>query len=311
MLLRLTICVAVSVALFAVIGCGGPSGSPATAGGAMDDDPFADNNVTVVSSEAATGPKVAKSNTRRLKKNPNRRKTEPMPANLTQGYGMVGESKNARSLQKSNPTSLPRVKAKPEHPIVALIGESAPNISVPIAGGGQVNLVSHQSSDILVVVLWASYNHLCQDELPELKTAVDRYSDEQVQLIAINDGEGIETIKKYLERNGLELQVGIDLKQEVADAFSVHQLPFVAIIDKEGIVQSIHVGYIDSLGDDINEDLESLVSGKSIIERAKERLSRQKLSMRIPTPSMWEQRALVQRHPSGSAESLLRYRPRF
>ncbi|WP_339912313.1 TlpA disulfide reductase family protein, partial [Symmachiella dynata] len=178
--------------------------------------------------------------------------------------------------------------------IVAMIGESAPDINVPIAGGGQVNLVQHESSEILVIVLWASYNHLCQDELPALKAAVDRYSEEQVQLLAINDGEGIETIKKYLARNNLELQVGVDLKQEVADAFLVRQLPFAAIIDSEGIVQGIHVGYIDSLGDDISNDLQSLVSGKDIIERSKERLSRQDLSLRTPAPSMLDQRSLVQ-----------------
>ncbi|WP_197532534.1 TlpA family protein disulfide reductase [Symmachiella macrocystis] len=259
----------------------------------MDNDPFANHDVTVHSSEVVTVQAGAKSDTRRTKRNPNRRNTEPMPANPTRGYGMVGERNTARSSKTSNPESLPRVKPKPEHPIVALIGESAPNINVPIAGGGQVNLVSHQSSEVLVIVLWASYNHLCQDELPALKAAVERYSEEQVQLLAINDGEGIVTIKKYLERNNLELKVGIDMKQEVADAFLVRQLPFVAIIDNEGIVQGIHVGYIDSLGDDISKDLESLVSGKSIIEKSKERLSRQKLSLRSPAPSMLNQRSLV------------------
>ena len=294
MLFRLTSCVALSMALISVIGCGGSSASPATAGGTMDNDPFANTEVTVHSSEVATVSSGAKSDTRRTKRNPNRRNTEPMPANPTRGYGMVSERENARSSKNSNPEALPRVKAKPEHPIVALIGESAPDINVPIAGGGQVNLVQHQSSEILVIVLWASYNHLCQDELPALKTAVDRYSAEQVQLLAINDGEGIETIKKYLARNNLELQVGIDLKQEVADAFLVRQLPFVAIIDKEGVVQGIHVGYIDSLGEDIGRDLESLVSGKNIIEKSKERLSRQDLSLRTPAPSMLDQRSLVQ-----------------
>jgi len=119
-------------------------------------------------------------------------------------------------------------------------------MNVPVAGGGVLNVQKHPDCDVLVIVMWTSYNPLCAPQLSAVSAALDRYEKHRVQLFAVNIGEDIATVQAYQEEHDLEMMFGLDLKHELRHALNVNQLPFLVIIDDKGVVRSTELGYSDS-----------------------------------------------------------------
>ncbi len=270
-------------ALLVAIGCGGgtPSNSPS---GGVDENPFASSGGSADSGgdlEPTTKKRKKRnrsvsSRPRRNKRNSNSRKSTnqiPSPA-----YGSVSEHPVARrglESTRSQPSTSPRHDQKPvqEHPLSALLGQPAPNLDIKLPEGGVLNLQNRNSSQVLVVVIWATYSKLSKKEFDAIEKVRSDLFGKNVKWLAVNDGEKHSAVSKYLARQKVDIPIGYDLDQEVADAFQASQLPFLAIIDTNGVIQSLHPGYSTTLDIELRSELFDLTSGRDIIEKARDRLN--------------------------------------
>ncbi len=118
--------------------------------------------------------------------------------------------------------------------------------------------VSDFKGKVVIVSFWASWCGPCKKELPILSGIQKSAGPQNLQVISINIDEDRRLFKK-LEK---ALQLGdiilvSDAKKRVGKKYGVEGIPHMVIVNAEGKVASVHIGYNESqlpeLVDEINE----------------------------------------------------------
>ncbi len=149
-----------------------------------------------------------------------------------------------------------------------LVGEPAPDITSTMLDGSPFKLQELYAENILLVDFWATWCGPCVQELPILIKVAEQYADRGVRLYAINQGEDKETIQQFLDRNKWDLNVVLDQEGVTGTAYAVSGIPQLVIIDKQGKVQSVHVGYSPDIENVLQRELDALLEGKDLAAEA-------------------------------------------
>lgn len=115
--------------------------------------------------------------------------------------------------------------------------------------GATVSLQA-QSGPLKVVNLWATWCPPCLREMPVLADAQQRHGD--IDFFFVNQGEGADTIRSYLQGKGLVLDnVLLDPFSSVMQEVGSRGLPTTLFFDASGRLVDTHMGELSqaSLGD--------------------------------------------------------------
>ena len=81
--------------------------------------------------------------------------------------------------------------------------------------------------------------------------------------------EGVDQIHKCLKEKQLWITVALDSEGTVGGGYHVEAIPTLVLIDKSGVVQSVHIGYNPAIGD-ASQKLDSLLAGKDLAKEARQ-----------------------------------------
>ncbi|MFC5386517.1 prolipoprotein diacylglyceryl transferase family protein [Aquamicrobium segne] len=99
----------------------------------------------------------------------------------------------------------------------------------------------------LVINLWASWCPPCRREMPMIADVAA--STDDARLVFINQGEGVDIIRGFLEAENLELDhVVLDTLGEFRRHYKAPGLPATLFIARDGTLQSVHMGEISREG---------------------------------------------------------------
>jgi len=108
--------------------------------------------------------------------------------------------------------------------------------------------LSEIKSKVVIVNFWASWCIPCLEEMPSLISLKKKYSDQDLQILAINTDEvdQLKNIDKTIKKLGLkdEFIVVADKNTQVAELFRITAIP-VTIIYKNGKVVHVSNGPMD------------------------------------------------------------------
>lgn len=146
------------------------------------------------------------------------------------------------------PLLAPLSHAADEAPAATQVGEFPP----PLLGSnrqGQLVDLEQRRGRIVVVTFWASWCGPCMRELPILAQLQKVVGKDALEVIAVNWGEPRADVVAFARRNGkLDLEYVFDGKGETAARYGVRAVPRMLVLDREGRIASIHVGYsVDAL----------------------------------------------------------------
>jgi peroxiredoxin len=82
----------------------------------------------------------------------------------------------------------------------------------------------------VLLVFWASWCTICNDEIPLLK----KLNAGRFTVIAVNEGESAWKTKRFVAINNIDYQVALDSDGSVAKAFQVPGVPACVVLDKSG-----------------------------------------------------------------------------
>jgi len=112
--------------------------------------------------------------------------------------------------------------------------------------GRSTRLVALKGQPI-VINLWATWCPPCRREMPALAAAQDWYDD--VHIVFANQGEDAGTIQRYLEAEGLGLElVLVDRLSRLSEDAGARGLPTTLFFDAEGRLTDVHVGELTRAG---------------------------------------------------------------
>lgn len=142
----------------------------------------------------------------------------------------------------------------------SLQGQEAPEVFLPTFSDDEFSLVS-QRGKVVVLDFWASWCKPCRMALPILLKVSSRYPASKFCLMTINQEETKEEISHFLSRYDLAiLPVSMDLDGEISKAFQVKGIPQTVIINQQGYVEKVWVGFSPFLENDLVAEINELLA---------------------------------------------------
>ena len=108
---------------------------------------------------------------------------------------------------------------------------------------------------VVVVNFWATWCIPCVEEMPSFQEFQDQFPD--FVMIGIDQKEGADKVKSFLEGKGINYSILLDLNGKVSNSYKVFMLPSTFFVDQEGMIRFRHYGimtpdqmayYLRSLG---------------------------------------------------------------
>ncbi len=147
-----------------------------------------------------------------------------------------------------------------------LLGKQAPPLKLPLLDDGQLDLAAHKGKDVVVLDFWATWCGPCVQALPKLIETTDKFKDRNVVFYAVNSGEDAGTARAFMKKKKLSCKVALDEDSDADRPFGIEGIPQTVVIDKEGVVQAVHVGYGPGTEKELQKEIEAILAGKKPAE---------------------------------------------
>jgi thiol-disulfide isomerase/thioredoxin len=139
---------------------------------------------------------------------------------------------------------------------VAEMNRPAPNFTLRDLGGQEVSLDQFKGK-IVLMDFWATWCGPCRMTMPLLERLQKEYSSVMVQL-AVNQYEPIEEVREYVQSQGVHARVLLDEEGSVSAAYRVGSIPMQVLIDREGILRYVQLGFSPSMTAELRMEIEKL-----------------------------------------------------
>ena len=149
-----------------------------------------------------------------------------------------------------------------------LLGNPAPDVSLKLLDAGEFRLQAHLGARLVMLDFWATWCGPCVQELPILAEVAEAYKDKGVIFCGVNEQETPEVIRKFLKDKKLQFTVALDSGGTVGAAYHAEAIPMLILIDKKGVVQSVHIGYDPGIKATLRKELDALLAGKDLAKEA-------------------------------------------
>lgn len=122
-----------------------------------------------------------------------------------------------------------------------LVGAPAPAFELDARGGGKQSLAAH-AGKVVIVDFWATWCQPCKQSFPAYQALAARVGSE-LAIVGISQDDDDKGIAAFVADTGAKFPVAWDDGKTVARAYDPPSMPTAFVIDKNGIVRFVHVGY--------------------------------------------------------------------
>lgn len=155
----------------------------------------------------------------------------------------------------------------------ALVGRMAPSLPVQTVDGRQLR-IGPGSNQVMLVNFWASWCSASRQQLPMLDRLYQTYRRRGVEFVNISvDQYRPQTeLAEIIRTLDSKIPVGLDPQRQLAQAFSVTEVPTTFVIGRNGIVEAVRRGMgrteqeVDTIAQLMQDQLDKLIEGKSRTE---------------------------------------------
>jgi thiol-disulfide isomerase/thioredoxin len=166
-----------------------------------------------------------------------------------------------------------------------LLWKPAPEFTLTVLDGpGKTKTITKAelAGKVVVIDFWATWCRPCMQELPEIQKLIEVYSSSKKDVVIVSlsqddDPRELSQVRKVVEKTLSDKKftldtapvglIGLDPSKSVGSAFDLEGYPTVIILDRQGVVQSVHVGYDPNTGVPLNKSLakeiDKLLAGES------------------------------------------------
>ena len=126
---------------------------------------------------------------------------------------------------------------------VAVSG-AAPDFTLRRADGPNLRL-QEQRGRVVMVNFWATWCGPCRQEMPHLNRLHAKYRDAGFMMLGVNIDEDAAKAIGLSKRLGLDFPILLDTDKKVSQLYNLTTMPSTLLIDRDGRVRHVHLGYKD------------------------------------------------------------------
>lgn len=113
---------------------------------------------------------------------------------------------------------------------------------------------------VVVLDFWATYCDPCKMEIPIFKRMQDKYGKDGLVIVGIaEDREGLRVVGPFAKTQKFNYTILLDPTGIAKSAYRVRFYPTTFIIDRGGVIRSVHVGYTPGFADELEQDIKSVL----------------------------------------------------
>lgn len=206
----------------------------------------------------------------------------PAPASSFVFHAPEGFSKVDALAQAADGPGAAKDKEEPKSKVEQLVGKPAPDFTMTLLdGAGKTKTVSKAdlAGNVVMIDFWATWCGPCLAELPQVQKLIESYGKDKKEVVIValsqdddpkDPAEIRKLIETTLEKKAINLtgtpvgKIGLDPSTTVGGLFSVEGYPTVVLLDRKGIVRSVHVGFNPEVGATLAREIDALLDGKRI-----------------------------------------------
>ena len=123
------------------------------------------------------------------------------------------------------------------------VGDVAPGFALPVLGSESTRSLSESHGKVRYIDFWASWCPPCRVSVPAIVALQEELGGDRFDVIAINVDERTDDALRFLERHPTNYDSLSDPRGETAEAYSLLGMPTSFVLDPEGRVTLVHVGF--------------------------------------------------------------------
>jgi cytochrome c biogenesis protein CcmG, thiol:disulfide interchange protein DsbE len=133
------------------------------------------------------------------------------------------------------------ISAASESDPAPAVGHPAPEFTLVDLDGRMVALRELRGKVVLVNV-WATWCPPCRAEMPAMQAALDRYGEQGLVVLAVNQREDREAVAAFMRERQLAFPALLDSDGAVGAAYQASALPSSFFIGRDGMVRAVYRG---------------------------------------------------------------------
>lgn len=120
--------------------------------------------------------------------------------------------------------------------------EQAPDFTLKSLEGSNLRLEEYRG-DVVLINFWASWCGPCRQEMPVLDKLHHRYEDAGFAVLGVNVEGEVAPAQKIVDKTNVTFPILIDEGQSVSERYALEAMPSTVVVDRDGKVRYIHLGY--------------------------------------------------------------------
>jgi thiol-disulfide isomerase/thioredoxin len=148
--------------------------------------------------------------------------------------------------------------ARPEQRGSPLLGKRL-DLTASDLAGREVR-ISPGAAKVTVVDLWATWCDPCREQIPFLGQLAADYRARGVEVYAVAFDEDRAAVEDFVARHAVALPVLWDKGgAALADKLHVTRLPTTVVLDRDGVVRGVHLGFDRAHASTLERDVQALL----------------------------------------------------
>ena len=144
----------------------------------------------------------------------------------------------------------------PEEATIVKEGQKAPAFEVQMFDGSTIKLADLKGK-VVLLNFWATWCPPCRAELARVeKDIIEKFKGQDFVFIPVSRGEKRETVATFREKMGYTFPMGLDIDGRVYGKYATSYIPRNFLIDKEGKIVKISIGYTEEEFAEMIEEIE-------------------------------------------------------
>ena len=155
----------------------------------------------------------------------------------------TGKADEGATLQQiPNLDTTSGIASLPNNRDLIRVGELASDFKLQNLEGEAVALSDFQGQPV-ILNFWATWCPPCRIEMPELQATYEKYKDDGLVILAIDQDESPETVRSFFyDEFGLTFTPLLDVDQTIAEQYNVFNYPTSIFVNGDGTITAIHRG---------------------------------------------------------------------